>query len=534
MNQPNVSSKNSLTSSETKLPQSQVDFTVGELNLDRTDQKDESLEKTDYPAWESQMAKLVGLEEASLSNTVDAKSLTRTSDITEEEKTPPKQQLSSNPFAKLGLVSSATLLVAMLVGIFLSQITNIGQAKPSQDELIATPELPEQTPTESQVEDLQGEVEVLKTKLALARQIEAVKVAQQTLKQDPQKPLPTVTKTIPKEPTSLKVPTPRPPVTPPVSEPRIVYVERSAPPKPVTPPQETKKLDPQKEWMRLAKLGSYGQVSATSDPVRSYQARNSIPNPQSTPSTQQTKSPDSNLRLSPQVKPLPDRVATRSTLPRQDRKFVAIGSTAKAVLATAVYAETNNAQDSNQEEPVFVANLQEPLKAANGEIALPVDTKLLLQVSSLSDRGLMRLKVVKVITENNGSSSEKSLPANAIAINAPQGKPLLAEKYSNKSGSIAFKDAQLFLLGGLGRAAEIHNRTESEVVTINGGSTVVSSNSADKDLLAGAVQGGIETLAPKLAQRNEQQIAKMLQRSNVWLISAGTKIELYVNKDIQL
>ena len=178
MNQPNVSSKNSLTSSETKLPQSQVDFTVGELNLDRAGQKDGSLEKTDYPAWESQMAKLVGLEEASLSNTVDAKSLTRTSDITEEEKTPPKQQLSSNPFAKLGLVSSATLLVAMLVGIFLSQITNIGQAKPSQDEPIATPELPEQTPTESQVEDLQGEVEVLKTKLALARQIEAVKVAQ--------------------------------------------------------------------------------------------------------------------------------------------------------------------------------------------------------------------------------------------------------------------------------------------------------------------------------------------------------------------
>ena len=528
MNQPKIFSQNQLASNKSNSSQLNEGCSTEGSSVEHIENKDGLSEETKYSNWESQMAKLVGLEEESLqSDTKEIENLAKRQFITDQsdKEISKKQQLSTNPFAKLGLVGSATLVIALLAGTFLSQITNIGQAKPSQNKSVTAVELPKQSEEEFYVENLEGEVEVLKTKLALAKQAEAVKIAQQTLKQNPQKTLESSVST--KEALPKKVPTPLPPIIPPTNEPRIVYVERPVP-QPIAPsPQE--KSDPQQEWMRLAKLGSYGQVSATSEPVIASRVKNHATEPKLTQEAR-IQNPESTK----QAKTSSDNLSERLTH-KQNRKFVAVGSSAKAVLATAVFGEANSSSNVNQqEENFFVANLKEPLKTVDGEVALPVDTKLLLQVGSLSDRGLMRLKVVKIITDDNGIISEKSLPPNAIAINAPRGKPLLAEKFSNKSSSIAFKDAQLFLLGGLGRAAELQNRNDTEVVTINGSSTIVSNDRSQNDLLAGAVQGGIETLAPKLAQRNEQQISQMLQRSNVWLISAGTKIELYVNKDIQL
>lgn len=519
MNQPKVPLQNPLTPSET----------------DRYP-PDVNMENNEYSAWESQMAQLVGLEEESLkSNTTEVTDFDRGQPAPEvEEEVSAKPSFSSNPFAKLGLVGSATLIIVVLVGAFLSQIMSIGQTKPSQNEFIAVSEPQEQPTTESYMQQLEEEVEVLKTKLALAKQAEAAKQAQQTLKQERPKPKETLTanSTPPRNPTPLPTPVPPPTIAPIVNEPRVVYVERPAT-QPAPPPLQTTETDPYQEWTRLAKLGSYGQVPVASEPQI---AQRTPTNPTSEPRfTQQAQNPTPEPRLTRQARTSLENLPV-TTASRQNRKFVGVGSSAKAVLATAVFGETTNssAPGQQEEETVFVANLKEPLKASNGEIALPVDTRLLVQVGYLSERGLMRLKVVKVITEDDGMLSERSLPPNAITINAPQGKPLLAEKFTNKSGSITLKDTQLFLLGGIGKAAELYNRNDTDVVTINGSSTIVSSDRSQRDLPAGVVQGGIETLAPKLAQRNEQQISQMLQRTNVWLISAGTKVELYVNKDIQL
>ena len=518
MNQPQAPLQNSLTPNET----------------DRYP-PDVNIEDNEYSAWESQMAQLVGLEEESLkSDATEVKDFDREQLAPEvEEDVSAKPSFSSNPFAKLGLVGSATLIIVVLVGAFLSQIMNIGQTKPKQNEFIAASELQEQPTTESYMQQLEEEVEVLKTKLALAKQAEAAKKAQQTLKQERPKPKETLQENsnYPRNPTPLPTPALPPTVAPTVNEPRVVYVERPAT-QPALPSLQTTETDPYQEWTRLAKLGSYGQVPIASEPQIAQRA----PNPTSEPRfTQQAQNPTPESRFTQQARTSLENLPVEPAR-RQNSKFVAVGSSAKAVLATAVFGETTNssAPGQQEEETVFVANLKEPLKASNGEIALPVDTRLLVQVGSLSERGLMRLKVVKVITEDNGILSERSLPSNAITINAPQGKPLLAEKFTNKSGSITLKDTQLFLLGGIGKAAELYNRNDTDVVTINGSSTIVSSDRSQRDLPAGVVQGGIETLAPKLAQRNEQQISQMLQRTNVWLISAGTKVELYVNKDIQL
>jgi hypothetical protein len=48
------------------------------------------------------------------------------------------------------------------------------------------------------------------------------------------------------------------------------------------------------------------------------------------------------------------------------------------------------------------------------------------------------------------------------------------------------------------------------------------------------VEGGLNSIVPLISQRNQQAIAQMMQQSNVWLLPAGTEVEIYVNQSIQL
>ncbi len=209
------------------------------------------------------------------------------------------------------------------------------------------------------------------------------------------------------------------------------------------------------------------------------------------------------------------------------------GSNAKAVLATAVFGETTKSKSSDR-TTVFVVRLKEPLKAVDGAIAIPANTELLTQMSSISDQGLLQLDVVKAMVPNQGKLIEKSIPDNALMIRAPQGKPLIANQFPNRGSSIASMDIGLFVLGGLGKAAELINRSESQVVTTSGSSTIVSNTNPQRNILAGVFEGGMNTVVPQIAQRNQQAISQMSQRTNVWFLPAGTAVEIYANQAIQL
>lgn len=531
MDRPKIPLQNPLDLSETDDPR-----LVEEL----VQQNERSIE-VEYSAWESQVAKLVGLEDKSLnSDSEEPKNSAReqlTPESEDEIEVAAKPALSANPFAKLGLVSLATLAIVLLVGIFLSQIMNVGQTKPSQNDVLPS-EPPKQSTTESYMLELEEEVEHLKTKLALAKQADAVKVAQESLRQETPKPKETISENL----TPSSKPEPPTAAVPPINQPQVVYLDPPAQqPAPPSPPKtEPAKPDPFEEWTRLAKLGSYGQVPVASESQIAQQPpkQNTKPDPQiaQQPPKQSIK-PESQIARQPQtfLDDDDDDFTTRGSR-RQKRNFVTVGSNAKAVLKTAVFGETTKSGNPNpQGETVFAVNLQEPLKGSNGEIALPVDTQLLVTIGSLSDRGLVKLKVDKVIVpEDNGNFAERSFPSNAFAIHSLGGKPLLAEKFPNQSGSIASKDAQMFLMGGLGKAAELYNRIDTEIIINDGSNTTVSSGDSQRNIPAGAVQGGIEALVPVLAQRNQQQISQMMQRTDVWLVPAGEEVELYVNREILL
>ncbi|MBN3897766.1 MAG: hypothetical protein HWQ41_21610 [Nostoc sp. NOS(2021)] len=518
-----------------------------------TDDRQPEVESLD---WESQMSRLVGFEEKSSSPDIQGSENSATAQefLSQPQEVQTKQPFSSNPFAKLALVGAATLVIVLVGGVFLSKLMTTSSQKPKN---IVSPEARSQPTNESSSQQLGAEVDTLKTKLALTEQAQLVKAAQQQLRIA--KSTPTVALQQPSVSSRGKqqvIPTPAPTVY----VPRTVTVERIAPvptsqplPSPqlpvvnpntqpvvnITPPSPP---SPFEEWTRLAKLGSYGQVNVTNQPIAAA--------PEPVNNTQQQTNPNPNqTTAAPAV----------SQAQPQGQKTVAVGSTAKGVLATAIFGETTksnggNGNEGGEDKNVFVIRLQEPLKSTDGAIAVPANTEFLAEIRSLSEQGLLQMNVVKVISQNNGNPTEQSLPNNAIIIRATQGKPLIANKFPSQSSSIASMDAGLFILGGIGKAAELVNLPDTQLVplttssstpnsTTTGstptGSTTTSSTTITtvteprRNLAAGLVEGGLNSVVPQIAQRNQQAIAQMSQQTGVWFLPAGTNIEMYVNQVTQ-
>ncbi|MEH2002051.1 MAG: hypothetical protein V7L00_25515 [Nostoc sp.] len=523
---------------------------------------DDGQPKVESLDWESHMSRLVGFEEESSTDIPGSEdSVTAQEFLSQPREVQTKQAFSSNPFAKLALVGAATLVIVLVGGVFLSKLMTTSSQKPKN---IVSPEARSQPTNESSSQQLGAEVDSLKTKLALSEQAQLVKAAQQQLRIA--KSTPTVALQQPSVSSRAKqevIPTPAPTVyvPRPVTVERIVKVPASQPStspqlpvvKPntqsvvnITPPSPP---SPLQEWARLAKLGSYGQVNATNQPIAS--APEPVNNPQAQ-AQEQTPNPNPAPAVS-QAQP-------------QGQKTVPVGSSAKAVLATAIFGETTTKSGGGDEagegKNVFVIRLKEALKSTDGAIAVPANTEFLAEIRSLSEQGLLQMNVVKVISKNDGNLTEQSLPNNAIIIRATQGKPLIANKFPSQSSSIASMDAGLFVLGGIGKAAELVNRADTKLLPLYGGTNVANidgentpnPNTANtpnngnngiitgyatitenrRNLGAAVLEGGMNSVVPQIAQRNQQAIAQMSQQTGVWFLPAGTNVEIYVNQPTQL
>ncbi|MEH2438152.1 MAG: hypothetical protein V7K25_28690 [Nostoc sp.] len=509
------------------------------LNTDAHQQDVESFD------WESRMSRLVGFEEESSPYTQGSEdSATSQESLSLPQEVQTKQPLSSNPFAKLGLVGAATFAIVLVGGVFLSQLMS-SNPKPKT---IVPPQVREQPTNESTTQQLAGEVDTLKTKLALTEQAQMVKAAQQQLRTA--KSTPTVVLKEPSVSSRRMIPTPPPtayvprtvtverivkvPASQPLRSPQLPVVKPNTQPVVnITPPSPP---SPLQEWKRLAKLGSYGQLDATNQSNNIAATPEPANNPQ--PQQQQTPQPQTPAPAESQAQPV-------------GQKSLAIGTSAKAVLATAIFGETTTRSSGGDEaaggKNVFVIKSQEALKSKDGTTVIPANTEFLAEISSINEQGLMQMNVTKLISQNNGNPTEQSLPSNAIIIRGTQGKPLIANKYPGQSSSIASMDAGLFVLGGIGKAAELINRPDTTLVSLpttttttnsDGTTTPVTTSTTGtitenrRNLGAAVLEGGMNSVVPQIAQRNQQAIAQMSQPTNVWFIKAGTNVELYVNQPI--
>lgn len=536
--------------------------------------------QTGLNEWEIRMAKLVGLDESSPADientlTADVNSQPQTDEATSSFT---QQPLSANPFAKAGLVGAGTLAIVMFTGGFLSQVMSNDNPQLTQN-TIRSQTLPQAQPL-PHLQQLQEEVEGLKTKLALSQQINTVKAAQQKLRMV--KPRQSTPRVKPKPTPQTKPPTiprnlsmsrisrkPQPPQIRIVEVPKIVKVERivnvpqprSQPPtvsppvaqkpKPlpvlpqiVPPPEPTTQPlveiapppqpNPMEEWARLAKLGSYGQVSLNKNQT--------VSNRTSSQRFQVARKVEEKEINNKPEREIQARTARQSV--RRNPKTIPVGNSAKAVLATLVYGETTSSgrrgresrgnREDNENNNVYVVRLRQPLKAADGTVGLPVGSQILTKINSISESGLIQLEIVKIIMRENGKLAEKSVPQDALMIRGKKGKPLIAKQYPNKGSSIARRDAALFALGGLGKAAELINRTESEVVTGDNGTVAVTNVNRDPSMAAGILEGGMKAVVPQISRRNQRAISQMSRKTNIWFLPQGKEVEIFVNQEMQL
>jgi Bacterial conjugation TrbI-like protein len=534
-----------------------------------SDNPDNLEPKTNSSDLELRMARLVGLEEEPQpfneeSNNIIQPSLSEPQ--SEAQETPTKQSLSSNPFAKVGLVGTATFAMVIFAGGFLSQIMSGGNNKPTTNNIVPA-ETRSQPKIEPQTQQQEAEIETLKTKLALAEQAEEVKAAQQKLrnakpisrpqvavKPTPQvesrvsttnKPtvvvqrIPTPTKTvyvpqIIRVDRPVKAPQPQnqftPSVLPPISIPPVT--PSTQPSVQITPPP---KPDALQEWDRLAKLGSYGQMSSSKQ--------------NNTNNTTTIARVDNPNVSQPLIIPRPSRMPIQQTyVPSQvsvrNPKSTAIGSSADAVLTTSVFGETSvkNSGDSSSNNNIAIVRLRQPLKSADGAIALPAKAEFLTKIRSISERGLVQFDIVKVTWEENGKRIERSVSGDALTIRGSGGQPLLASQFPGQGSSFG-SDAKLFVLGGIQKAAELYNRPRSRLVPISSTSntngvsssttTTVLQDDSTRNITAGALDGAIRNIVPEITRRNQMAASRSLERTNIWFLPAGKELQLFVNQEMQ-
>ena len=492
-------------------------------------------------SWELRMAQLVGFEPEVTPKQIETRDEVQVPQIDESPQTNPdkQQSLSSNPFAKAGVVGATTLLIVLGAGTLLSQMMD-GTSKKPKSNVVPIP--PKQKVLTLQQPLPETEIELLKTKLALADQARAVKAAQIQLKNSLANPA--------KANQNQRVKS--------IEQPRVIIqripvAARSEPPRVIVQrlPGEVKTVYVPRivTVERIVKVPQE-KVAVTPSPSPSPQLKLIPPLPV-IPSPRITALPKLASDVSIPPIPAPTPIVTNPIQPvtpitpiqqensstpqtnQQPSKSVAVGTSVKAVLANGLFGETTKSSNDseNTNDSKFVVRLKQALKNSDNTVALPAGTELLTQIRRIGESGMVHLEVVSVISLEDGKVKEKNLPKGALKIRSPQGKPLIASKFPNNGKAIAGMDTGLFVLGGISKAAELANRPES-TLNINGNNVITQTNPRP-NILTGVLEGGLSTVVPQITIRNQQAISEMNTRSNIWVIPGGKEVEVYVNQITQ-
>ncbi|MGK7887940.1 MAG: hypothetical protein AB4042_01300, partial [Leptolyngbyaceae cyanobacterium] len=132
-----------------------------------------------------------------------------------------------------------------------------------------------------------------------------------------------------------------------------------------------------------------------------------------------------------------------------------------------------------------------------------------------------------------GGQRELLLPPGAIELRGQGGEPLMAGQLNDPGDEIAAMDAGQFALGAIRRTAELYTRSDSRVETRNN-TTIVSENNPDPNILAGVLEGGTDAILESITERNRQAIASLESRPPIWVLDAGTPVQIFVNQSMQL
>ncbi|WP_013325729.1 TrbI/VirB10 family protein [Gloeothece verrucosa] len=294
-------------------------------------------------------------------------------------------------------------------------------------------------------------------------------------------------------------------------------------------PAATNSIDPIKQWQQLALLGSY---SAASVPFNAQNTEPSEDDSQGKVLDMSSSNEADNGSISNDKTPVILTSSTGDTEEMQllgdsvqSGRLIPVGTKIPGEIATSIVW----AQGTQQSEP-FVVTITEPVRDRNGVEVLPPGTEIVFEVKGVHDSGMVQGNPVAI--RINGQEIE--LAPNVFGLRASGGKPLIAKLRNGAGGELARQDAIGFVVGALGKVGEIVNRPSSTSTSSGYGSFESSSTYNDPNLMGAVLEGGFKPLSEQLLERNKKEIDDLEGRERLWYLKQGTKVQIIVNKSLEL
>ncbi|MFB2920331.1 MULTISPECIES: TrbI/VirB10 family protein [Aerosakkonema] len=223
-------------------------------------------------------------------------------------------------------------------------------------------------------------------------------------------------------------------------------------------------------------------------------------------------------------------------------QYLQVGTTASGFLITPVLKESGTTtayskdinEPSNPNAQRFAVRLESALSNPEGQPILNQGTLIVFTVASVGSNGWVNATAESVVFPDG---SEYRLPPGAIEIRGNGGEPLIAKKWDDKSREFFSQNANAFLFGALSNVGRVLNQPRSESYEYNSGlgfglgRRSIERNSPN--VLGTVLSGGFTPVLESIMQRNAMAIQEMRQRSNIWYVSAGKEVQIFVNQSFQ-
>ena len=202
---------------------------------------------------------------------------------------------------------------------------------------------------------------------------------------------------------------------------------------------------------------------------------------------------------------------------------IALGTAAKGVVSTPISWLDDGAQ--------YIITLTEDVVDTSGYVAIPSGSLVIVQSMQVDpSTGYAKLAVVGL------SMDGEIIPVDfrTMDIYGRNGDPLIAERYGDVGGDIAANDAEMFAIGALGGVGRVLTRPDSQVITTGTFGSTVSTNNGDRNILGAILDGGTQELIGRMGDRNDQRLAEIRSRPDIFYLKEGTEVVFYINEELSL
>ncbi len=219
------------------------------------------------------------------------------------------------------------------------------------------------------------------------------------------------------------------------------------------------------------------------------------------------------------------------------RYQIPIGSVARGKVSVPIVWSSGESGSLTQGR--FTITLAEPLRAANGDVALPRGTVIVTQAQSIASNGLVsQFPIAIAYRDRRGNLLQQEIPPDSFSIRGSNNAPLIARNLRDPGDAIAQQDLLVGILGAGARATELINEPDEEFVdqrdTRFSSTSRRSTTREDRDILAAAFEGFFGITRDRLVERSNQATQELLNRQPVFVVDQGTGVTVIVNSFLEV